>query len=297
MNIYMKKQKSNIFKFRKNFLLFFQKISSISSKPIMLAFILALLIHILLIFAFSIHTTKSSLAETKNVILQPIDIELLSSYSFVEYLSYGENEESPLKIRQKVFQNDINIKSDQSKNSYNSTNFISNDASKGNSAESSEKNINKIDGKSPENSPDVSLENIGTGGNSNQKDGEFIENSPSINPAGEFLYDENYQNFSNSAISNPIKFCINSSIFSYPIEAVKLKIEGKVILKLKVNNKGNVVDVELIQSSGNKYLDDYTVNKAKLLKFSFPTNLSLQFPLSFTLGVVYKLKNKSTQFE
>lgn len=293
----MKKQKSKIFKFRQIFLLVFKKIKSISSKPIMLAFILALLIHLLLIFAFSFYTTKSGLAETKNVILQPIDIELLSSYDFAGYLPYGENEKSPIKIRQKLFQNNINIKSNQSKNLYNSTNIISNDASKGNSAESSEKNINQIEGKSPENSPDLSMENIGTGGNSNQMEGESIENSPSISPAGEFLYYENYQNLSNSAISNPIKFCINSSIFSYPVEAIKLKIEGKVIIKLKVNNKGNVVDVELIQSSGNKYLDDYTVNKAKLLKFSFPVNLSLQFPITFTLGVVYKLKNKSTQFE
>ena len=49
----------------------------------------------------------------------------------------------------------------------------------------------------------------------------------------------------------------------YPLEAIAQRIEGTVLLKLFIDERGNVVDVEVIRSSGHEVLDRAAVQAVR----------------------------------
>jgi TonB family protein len=46
----------------------------------------------------------------------------------------------------------------------------------------------------------------------------------------------------------------------YPVDAIRLRLEGVVMLQLRITAAGNVEDVQLIQSSGHRVLDEAAIN-------------------------------------
>ena len=54
---------------------------------------------------------------------------------------------------------------------------------------------------------------------------------------------------------------------TYPQEAIRDRLEGEVLAKILVTNKGNVSDVILERSSGHKILDTATINYVNKLEF------------------------------
>ena len=57
----------------------------------------------------------------------------------------------------------------------------------------------------------------------------------------------------------------------YPEEALKNKVEGTVVLKYTINNKGNVIDAKVIKSLSPE-CDQEAIRVVKLLKFHVPRN-------------------------
>lgn len=53
----------------------------------------------------------------------------------------------------------------------------------------------------------------------------------------------------------------------YPWLARFFEIEGKVVVKLRISAKGEVLDVKLHKSSGYQVLDDAAIRYAKMLQF------------------------------
>lgn len=45
----------------------------------------------------------------------------------------------------------------------------------------------------------------------------------------------------------------------YPVDAIRLRLEGVVMLQLRITAAGNVEDVQLIQSSGHRLLDEAAI--------------------------------------
>ncbi len=47
---------------------------------------------------------------------------------------------------------------------------------------------------------------------------------------------------------------------AYPVDAIRLRLEGVVMLQLRITAAGNVEDVQLLQSSGHQVLDEAAIN-------------------------------------
>ena len=52
-------------------------------------------------------------------------------------------------------------------------------------------------------------------------------------------------------------------VWTYPVEALKKGITGKGSLKLTINRDGNLVDINVVNSSGHKILDEATIKAFK----------------------------------
>lgn len=77
----------------------------------------------------------------------------------------------------------------------------------------------------------------------------------------------------------------------YPAEAKEKNIEGKVILKLKIDNKGNVVDVKVEKSLGYG-CDEAAVYTMKKAKFSPAVLNGKNVESEVLLPVMFKLENE-----
>ncbi len=72
---------------------------------------------------------------------------------------------------------------------------------------------------------------------------------------------------------------------SYPKRSLRLKQEGKVILKALINNEGYVIKIELSESSGYKLLDNAAINAVRRWKYDSKelTNYWVIIPIEFII--------------
>jgi periplasmic protein TonB len=69
----------------------------------------------------------------------------------------------------------------------------------------------------------------------------------------------------------------------YPAEALKQKLEGKVIVAVTVNEEGNVLKANILRSS-NKIFNNAALEAAKKTKFApFNVTITIPLPFNFTL--------------
>lgn len=71
----------------------------------------------------------------------------------------------------------------------------------------------------------------------------------------------------------------------YPVFAIRKSIEGKVLLNLKINKKGEVHEVLIISSSGHSLLDDSAKAAAKKWRFK-----SLEKETTLEKEIIFKLR-------
>lgn len=77
----------------------------------------------------------------------------------------------------------------------------------------------------------------------------------------------------------------------YPIEAQKQGIEGKVVLKVFVSEKGEVPNIEIVESSGHDSLDQAAIDSVKRWIF-IPADVNGKKCASDTeITVVFMLKS------
>ncbi|MBL6621910.1 MAG: energy transducer TonB [Rickettsiales bacterium] len=72
---------------------------------------------------------------------------------------------------------------------------------------------------------------------------------------------------------------------SYPKRSLRLKQEGKVILKALINNEGYVIKIELSESSGYKLLDNAAIDAVRSWKYNSKelTNYWVIIPIEFII--------------
>lgn len=72
---------------------------------------------------------------------------------------------------------------------------------------------------------------------------------------------------------------------SYPKRSLRLKQEGKVILKALINNEGSVIKIELSESSGYKLLDNAAIDAVRSWKYNSKelTNYWVIIPIEFII--------------
>lgn len=81
----------------------------------------------------------------------------------------------------------------------------------------------------------------------------------------------------------------NNSPPSYPLEAVRQRLEGVVFLRLKITKQGKVANVELIKSSGHQILDTAAINAVAkwhgqpAKKWGLPVTSTERLPVRFRL--------------
>ncbi|MFN3411422.1 MAG: energy transducer TonB [Exilispira sp.] len=121
-----------------------------------------------------------------------------------------------------------------------------------------------------------------------------IKNDDSTLNNSQFLSESSYEyNEYNQFVSkNILSYSINfNTLFDYPKDALKLRIEGTVKIRIKIDTNGRVIEVILLESSGSKILDNYTIKKANQLLFSFPQDKKPESPIWVTIKVVYSIKS------
>ncbi len=93
----------------------------------------------------------------------------------------------------------------------------------------------------------------------------------------------------NAALANFIK-----KNLKYPTKAIKNQIEGKVYLKFKINPKGRVYDVFILNGIGYG-CDEEAIRLVKLLDYEAPKNRKLKVTTYKKLNIVFKLPKKNKQ--
>lgn len=81
----------------------------------------------------------------------------------------------------------------------------------------------------------------------------------------------------------------------YPEDALKQKIEGKVVLKIFVSDKGTIEQVDVIQSAGNTSLDQVAINTVKQWKFLPALKDGKECSTILIIPFVFKLHNDNMQ--
>jgi protein TonB len=72
----------------------------------------------------------------------------------------------------------------------------------------------------------------------------------------------------------------------YPSKAERMRIEGLVTVKLKIDKNGNLMLVEIANSSGYVILDSHTIKSVKKASKEFP---KLPRDMMFTIPISYKI--------
>ena len=73
------------------------------------------------------------------------------------------------------------------------------------------------------------------------------------------------ENLNNPFLSKPT--LLSKTDFKYPAEAINKRLEGKVLINILINKKGDVTKATVEKSSGHKILDTSAINNAKKLKY------------------------------
>ncbi len=116
-----------------------------------------------------------------------------------------------------------------------------------------------------------------------------------INSQGNSTTNSDLNSINSSIGSNIFSYSINyKNLFKYPKDALKLKMQGIVRLNIAIDSTGKVIDVILLESSGFKLLDNYTIKQASLLLFTFPKDQKTNFPLWIIIKVIYSIKSNVT---
>jgi len=61
---------------------------------------------------------------------------------------------------------------------------------------------------------------------------------------------------------------LRSPVPNYPYEAKKARIEGMTVVKMLIDTDGSVMDVKVLKTSGNQWLDEAALDAAKKSTFS-----------------------------
>jgi protein TonB len=72
----------------------------------------------------------------------------------------------------------------------------------------------------------------------------------------------------------------------YPSKAMSMNMEGSVTVELQIDKNGNLISVEIINSSGHKMLDSHTVRSIKKASKNFPKlprNMTFSIPISYKI--------------
>lgn len=135
----------------------------------------------------------------------------------------------------------------------------------------------------------------------NSSSSSIKENSESVDnqyPLNLLQTDDNNINSEKQAqfsYENIVQYAINiKTLFTYPKDALKLGIQGIVKLKLHIDIHGKVLEAILLESSGSKILDSYTLKQANQLLFSFPDNKKPDSSFWIIIKVVYSIKSNVT---
>jgi protein TonB len=79
---------------------------------------------------------------------------------------------------------------------------------------------------------------------------------------------------------------------TYPPSLMQTGWEGMVVLKLNINQTGDLKDVQVTKSSGHKIFDAEAVKLVKSLTFApFPSDADIR-ELNIDVPIVYRERNK-----
>jgi protein TonB len=173
-----------------------------------------------------------------NVVTTPFPFQQ-SMQPQTEHSQYITTNDSSFKIKQQQNQNDINTKS-------------------------------QTTGEDLQNTPDVPI-----------NDSEFVKNARTMLASTQSDSDEKYQEFKNRPphkiigaktkevhhakyMNEWIKKVERIAISQKPPAALKKKLKGSLVVKVSFRSDGTLFGIEILQSSKNNVLDDYTLQIARL---------------------------------
>lgn len=261
-------------------------------RRLIFSIILSFSLHLFIITVINfLNQNQNILLDKKNIDIKPVEIKILSldTFSMINEESNKNNNEKELKDKafNNLPENDILNKLenyDKIKDNKKIKYYYKKEEYNG-----SDKENNSL--LYDEKTKNISLDNQST--DENNKNSE-IKNDESTLYNSKFLsgssyeYNEDNQFTSKNILSYSINF---NTLFDYPKDALKLRIEGTVKIRIKIDTNGKVIEVILIESSGSKILDNYTIKKANQLLFSFPQDKKPEIPIWVTIKVVYSIKS------
>lgn len=296
----MKREKDKILKS------FFIKVLSenfykIRKKPssIMIALFLSFSLHLFIVFLISILSSgQQNIIETRKIDIKPIEINLASNI-FLNNPDSSDLSSLKLKNEKRLKENKFNnlqniiTKSDQNHNNEFKERTEDNQFDKSNSLSQNQKENQDeiIDEKSENNGSNEIDQN-------SSNDINFDKNSDLNGSSKEYVeYEEGNSSGNDSPFSseNILSYSINyTSLFKYPKDALKLGLQGIVKIKVQIDTEGKVVQVLLLESSGSKILDNYTIKQASQLLFTFPKDKRPNSTFWVTIKVIYSIKSMVT---
>jgi len=91
------------------------------------------------------------------------------------------------------------------------------------------------------------------------------------------------------------KLLFTEESFSYPLEAFNLGIEGRTVIKLLIDEEGNIIESSVLEPSGSPILDESALKMIKSSVYEpgtidgVPGRFELHIPVHFRLANVYDL--------
>lgn len=237
-------------------------------------------LHILIILLIAISIIKvQNFNDLKKNELKPVQIVLSDTNKSNIGLDKNQNKEA------KTY-----IKDTKNKDTQNITNETNKDLNK--TEEKSDIDLKRENANKNEVNTTSSINDITTSSLENTDSNNINEENSQNNAIEKKINEESTSSFYDNFIKKIFSFSLNaSSLFTYPKDALKMRIEGTVSLKIAIDEKGKVVQVILEQSSGHRILDDYTVKQASKLLFNLPQNIDIKFPLWISIKIVYTIKS------
>jgi len=246
-----------------------------------ISLILSFSLHIIIIILLSLFFLKADLSTNLlKLDYKAIEIKIINN-SFIEdnKTTFLDNNELNRNHNKLVEKSDIKIGKD----------FKTNNIDK-NSHENQMQNTNFFEDNALKEKELSSETEISENKNSEEKNfnGDNINQLNSSEAVNNSLEDNNEIN-QNSFSSKILSFSINfNSLFKYPKDALKLGVQGTVTLKIAIDRNGKVIETVLLESSGSKILDSYTLRQATYLLFSLP-EINITFPLWIKIKVIYSI--------
>ncbi len=242
-------------------------------------------LHILIILLIAISIIKvQNFNDLKKNELKPVQIVLSDTNKSNIGLDKNQNKEA------KTYIKDTQNKDTQNKDTQNIINETNKDLNK--TEEKSDIDLKRENANKKEVNTTSSINDITTSSLENTDSNNINEENSQNSAIEKKINEESTSSFYDNFIKKIFSFSLNaSSLFTYPKDALKMRIEGTVSLKIAIDEKGKVVQVILEQSSGHRILDDYTVRQASKLLFNLPQNIDIKFPLWISIKIVYTIKS------